>query len=486
MINNNKKESKGVNTVLTTSIAVFILIMVLVLWLGYMFFMDDIYRLVKEHEMKSAADDVLDLVKKQELDGKTAKAIGEEYGVCIEVCKINGTTSRRLVSADVIAHCAIHNTDTKSKFSIYDSAMKNGGVYLEYFLYDQDTGDFYSIREDEITPGNELSLIYALTNGEILMLFNSTVSPISATVRTFYLLLGAFTIIILLLTLVFTNVLSGFITKPLESLTEATKRFGQGELDANFRVSGYTEAEQLSGAIAYAADELKKTEQLRRDLLANVSHDLRTPITLIMGYAEMMRDIPGENTPENLDNIVSEASRLSSMVSDVLDYSKLISGTLPFKETRFSLTEKVSEICLRYSELLKKDGYTLDFSGGQEMFVIADPDQITRVLINFLSNAVVHSGDSKEITVAQSFEDGGVKISVTDKGDGICANELSGIWERYNKASTNRVRSSGSSGLGLSIVKAIIERSGGAYGVDSTVGVGSTFWFWLPIENRHA
>ncbi len=441
--------------------------------------MDDIYRLVKEREIKNASKEVALLVEVGDYESKKAEAIGEKYGVCIEVFEMSPNSSRRLMNADILSHCAIHDSDGSSVFKIYQNTISGGGVYLEYFRYDSDRNLYYSVGNDAISAGAELSMIYAVAEGDVLMLFNSVVSPISATTRTFYYLLGSFSMIILIFTLVFTGIISRYITKPLRELTSAARRFGRGELDASFRVSGYAEAEELSSAISYASGELSKTEVLRRDLIANISHDLRTPITLITGYAEMMRDLPGENTPENLSNIVNESERLNALISDVLDYSKLVSGTLPFKPVRFSLTDRVAEICARYDSMLKKDGFTVTFEHNEDVAVYADPEQINRVLVNFLSNAIAHSGDEKLISVVQAIDSGGVKISVTDRGVGIPASELPGIWERYYKGSQNGARSAGSSGLGLSIVKAILDRSGGAYGVQSQPGVGSTFWFWL-------
>ncbi len=477
----DKGKTKGIKTVLTSATALFFLATVFILWIGYALFMDDIYRLVKEREIKSTANTVRNMVREGTIDFESAVAAGDKYDVCIEVLKMNGNAVKRIVSADILSHCTIHNTDAKSKFAVYKEAMNNGGICLEYFRYDPDERMFYSIGKEAISADGELSMIYAVVEDDTLMLFNSTVSPISATVRTFYLFLGAFTIIVTVLVLIFSRVLSKFITKPIVCLTEAARKFGEGELDADFRVSGYTEAEELSSSIVYAANELKKTEDLRRDLLANVSHDLRTPITLITGYAEMMRDIPGENTPENLENIVSEAERLNTLVTDVLDYSKLVSGTLPFNPLRFSLTETVSEICTRYKELLKKDGFTVTFEYEGEAFVYADRDQISRVLVNFISNAISHCGDDKTVAVKQVYEGKAVKICVTDRGAGIPPSELSGIWERYYKIGKNGARTSGSSGLGLSIVKAIMERSDGAYGVTSAIGEGSVFWFLLNL-----
>ncbi len=480
------KHERGLKAILVRGIALFIGVMLAVLWLVQIVFLDDFYEATKKREIKAAAKSITLLVNAGNFSTDEAELIGERYDVCIDVYLMNDNRALSLMSADVLGHCAIHNTDERSKFTIYNIAKENGGVYLEYFAFDPEHGLYYGVDSEQYKGSEEFSLIYAIVEpveqGDILMIFNSSITPISATVKTLYTLLFCFSGVILLLSVIFARQLSEKITRPIQRLTESADRFGRGELDADFRVDGYSEVERLSGALAYASSELEKTERLRRDLIANISHDLRTPVTLINGYAEMMRDLPDENTAENLDNIINESKRLTTLLEDVLEYSRLVSGTVRFERKEYCITEQLREIVSSYREMLKKDGFTLNLEYGSDVNVIGDRQQLGRVLVNFISNAAAHGGESREINVKQVIEDGWVRISISDKGPGIPASELSGIWERYTKLSRNGERPSGGSGLGLSIVKAIMECSGGAYGVKSTVGVGSEFWYAMPIS----
>ena len=486
-------QQPGLRDILLRSIAIFVAAMLCVLWLCQVVFLDEFYRLIKTSEIKSAANAVRFMVKNGNYDDEELMAVGERYNVCVDVYLMSENRAELLGSARVLNRCALHSTDTKSKFLIYAEAVKQGGDYIEYFSFDSEERVYESVGEKAYDGSNELTLIYAEIaenalkpsgmdkTARVLMIFNSAVTPISATVSTIYVLLSVFSVAILIITIIFSHYISRKIARPIDQLSAAADEFGKGGKMVDFGVEGYSEIDRLSSALSYAAGEMEKTERLRRDLLANISHDLRTPITLISGYGEMMRDIPGENTPENLQVIVSEAERLNSLVSELLDYSKLISGTLPFDIKEYNLTAQIRSITSDYAEMLKKDGYTLVFEGDAEYTVMADASQISRVLVNYITNAAVHSSESKFIRVRQVLEDGWVKIYVDDQGSGIPKEELSEIWERYYKVSQNSVRSAKGSGLGLSIVKAIMERHGGAYGVISKLGSGSSFWFGLRV-----
>ncbi|MFQ8601435.1 MAG: sensor histidine kinase, partial [Oscillospiraceae bacterium] len=232
----------------------------------------------------------------------------------------------------------------------------------------------------------------------------------------------------------------------------------------------------------YAAEELSKVEGLRRELIANVSHDLRTPLTMISGYGEVMRDLPGENTPENVQIIIDEARRLTSLVNDMLDISKFQSGTQKLHRTRFNLTQAIRDTLGRYNKLTEKDGYAISFASDQEVYVHADELRISQVVYNFINNAITYTGPDKCIYLRQLVEGNSVKIEVRDTGEGIDPDKLQYIWDRYYKVDKAHKRAQIGTGLGLSIVKSILDLHGARYGVKSKTGEGSIFWFELQID----
>ena len=201
---------------------------------------------------------------------------------------------------------------------------------------------------------------------------------------------------------------------------------------------------------------------------------------MITGYSEVMRDIPGENTPENIQIIIDEATRLTTLVNDVLDLSKLQSGTLDLAPEKFNLTESIEEILQRY---VKLTDYEITFHAQEEVIVNADGLKISQVVYYLFNNALTYTGPDKKVMVEQELCEGKVRILVKDTGEGIPADKLKDIWERYYKVDKAHKRAQMGTGLGLSIVKTILELHGGAYGVESTEGAGSTFWFELDIVN---
>ena len=206
-----------------------------------------------------------------------------------------------------------------------------------------------------------------------------------------------------------------------------------------------------------AADELSQVEHLQQELIANISHDLRTPLTMIGGYAEVMRDIPGENTPENMQIIIDETSRLSSLVTELLDFSKLQAGTLKMESSVFSLTQAVTAILTRYNKLKEQEGYQILFEPAEECNVYADEGRIGQVIYNLINNALTYTGPDKTVTVTQTVEGDQVRIAVHDSGQGIPQEELPLIWNRYYRSKENHKRAIQGSGLGLSIVRSILE-----------------------------
>ena len=162
------------------------------------------------------------------------------------------------------------------------------------------------------------------------------------------------------------------ISKPITDTTKSALKLAKKDYDVQFNSTGYLEVTELNNTLNYAATELKKVDSLQRELIANISHDLRTPLTMITGYGEVMRDLPGENTPENIQIIIDEANRLNMLVTDLLDISKLQSGATEINKEVFSITTLIKEMFQRYNKLKEQEGYTLDFEYDEDIYVNAE------------------------------------------------------------------------------------------------------------------
>ncbi len=269
-------------------------------------------------------------------------------------------------------------------------------------------------------------------------MISTMISPVNATVTTLRYQLYFVTGIMILLSVLLAVIISKKVSTPIEKLNSGAKVLSKGDYDVTFSGSGYREIEELSDTLNTAATELGKVEKLRRELMANISHDLRTPLSLIYGYAEIMHDFPGEISPEQTQTIMDETRRLSSLVDDVMDISKLESGMESLSLSDYSLTRSLKATTDRVAELIKKDGYKLTFEYGEEIRVSADEIKIIQAYYNLLINAVNYTGADKTVKVRQTAEDGFVRIEVTDTGEGIPKENLPYIWDRYYKADKNQ------------------------------------------------
>ena len=326
---------------------------------------------------------------------------------------------------------------------------------------------------------------FTLGSGHVVSLtFYALVAPVTATVLTLRTQVFIITSVMLVFSVFLAMVIAKRVSKPIEDINRSALMLAGGDYDTHFEGKGFYEIVSLSDTLNATAVELGRVEGLRRELLANVSHDLRTPLSLIYSYAEMMHDFPDEISLEQTQIIMDETQRLTMLVNDVLDISKLESDMEILNCSSFNLTQSVSEICKRMEELLKKEGFTIAFSHDGDAYVAADKTKIERAFYNLLINAVNYSGQSRSIVVEQAIGGSCVRISVMDDGEGIAEDELPFIWDRYYRSGKAHKRAIAGTGLGLSIVKKIIDLHGGCYGFVSEAGMGSTFWFEIGKKSE--
>ena len=314
-------------------------------------------------------------------------------------------------------------------------------------------------------------LVYGASRG-----LNIPPQVLNAARTQFFLTVGA----ILLATALVGFTMARSISEPIIETNEAAKQLGASRYTRPPHSGGYREIAELNDTLVRAAEDLGKVEDLQRELIANISHDLRTPLTMIIGYAEAMRDIPEEVTPENMQIIIDEANRLNSMVNEVLDFSRLRTGSLELEEKPFNLTAQIREICGRVSKMSAVEGYTVLFEPAEERMVTGDSGRISQVLYNLLGNALTYTGEDKTVRVTQQDTGSRVRVEITDSGEGIPQDELPYIFDRYYRSRENHRRAVIGSGLGLNICRSILEKHGARYGVRSEEGQGTTFWFELP------
>lgn len=278
--------------------------------------------------------------------------------------------------------------------------------------------------------------------------------------------------------------LSSKITEPITKITKKAKKLGSGDTEVTFEESGIKEIDELSEALTQAQMEMVKTDELRRDLMANVSHDLKTPLTMIKAYAEMIRDISykdHDKMNEHLGIIVDETDRLTVLVNDILDLSRMQSNADTLSIETFDLAYNIKTIVNRYQIIKETEKYIINVEMPESIKIKADKKKINQVIYNLINNAINYTGKDKTVTVRVTKHKKYYLVEIIDTGKGIKESEIPYIWNKYYKNDKNHQRNVVSTGLGLSIVKEILELHGYEYGVKSVLKKGSTFYFKIKI-----
>ena len=459
----------------------FAFLLLVFLWLFQVVFLDDFYRMIKTSQIESNTDYISENLEDPEIKN-LIESIHTGNGMSVAVYDTSTDFFTNLyrsksdgdIGIDIFPHQA---------YTYYNQALSAGGkMTLETEGY---APPAFVLDGDPPKMDKEASKILVCaqivnTEGsEYLVVLKTRMTPVTSTVETLRIQLLIITFLLVGFAVVFAIAVSSRISKPISKTNEGAKELARQNYDVTFEADGCKEICELSETLNIAAAELSTVDKLRRELIANISHDLRTPLTMISGYAEVMRDIPGENTPENLQVVIDESRRLSELVTDLLDLSKLQAQTLPLSMERFCLTDCIRRIFTRYAKLISQEGYDLRFESDCDVIVEGDELRLTQVVYNLINNAINYSGEDKTVIVRQTKNNGKVRIEVEDHGKGISQEDMKYIWDRYYRVDKEHRSAVIGSGLGLSIVKNVLLLHKASFGVKSRLGEGSTFWFEL-------
>ncbi len=484
----NKVGSKlGIRSRIMLYLVLFVAFVIGTMWLFQIVWLDDFYRYYKTNQVSDAANAVLD-----NLDNIEVKLLADQLAKQNDACiLVLDSKYRTVLSSEDTQFCLIHRMNIRDLSWWCERAPEDGSTLVEQFNVQLYRNDAYNARRfvGMVPPAQETrqqSLLYARRitlpqGGSGYLLLNAVITPLDATVTTLRSQLTLITAVVLLGALGLAALISRNVSRPIIETNQAAKALAHGEYVPPRHGGNYREMAELNTTLTRAAEELSQVERLQHELIANISHDLRTPLTMIAGYAEVMRDLPGENTPENMQTIIDETARLSSLVEEVLDFSRLQAGSLPMSLAPFDLTAAMESIVQRIGKLVESDGYRVTFAPEEHFTVQADERRMGQVAYNLMGNALTYTGADKQVYVTQEQREGRVRISIRDTGKGIPQEELPLIWHRYYRTHDTHRRAIIGSGLGLSIVQGILEQHHAPYGVESQEGEGSTFWFELPL-----
>lgn len=410
----------------------------------------------------------------------------------------------------------IYNADSSSLRLLLNELVYNNSVCIEYLssdgvstLYnDKSTGCLLGKRNsilsdyknELIESGEELkaikfvnpdyeseALLYGIKvkNCEYVFLF-SMLSDVNSNSMAIKGQLIYITLLVIIFAILISMFLSKMISKPIEQITAKSKQLANGDYNVVFDKNGILEIDELADTLNYLESEVSKTDEYRRDLMANVSHDLKTPLTMIKAYAEMIRDISykdKEKMDKHLEVIISETDRLNILVGDILTLSKLQANADILNIDTFDLCGEVKEILKKYEIMKETENYNFIVNMPEKALIRADKNKINQVIYNLINNAMNYTGDDKNVWINIIENKKDYLVEIKDSGKGIDKEHLEHIWERYYKHEKNHQRNVIGTGLGLSIVKNILESHDFEYGVKSVKNKGTTFYFKVKKNN---
>ena len=472
----------------------FVVILLVVLWLLQICYLDSFYKFISTKTAERVREQAIGLVLtgdegiESELDLLAAK-----NNLAVYVTDYRGEP---LYNAEYIATSRLNTLPKEAFDRFYKEAKENGGS-TEISIKGKEAFFFRKKPRMDMPPefvqnhGQETaeSVIFIdileVEGKEQVLFLNCLLTPVDATVGTLKIELVCISILMLGLALVLAFIISKHISRSMIRVNTSAKELAKGNFDVVFEGKDYKEIAELSEILNHAAKELGQTEKLRRELIANVSHDLRTPLTMIIAYAQAMQDLPGENTPENIQVVIDEANHLANLVNDLLDLSKLQSGVMTKESRCFDFTASIHSVLQRYNKLIEQEGYRIIFASDTSVMVDGDEYKLCQVIYNLVNNAINYTGEDKKVFVRQIVKAKNVRIEVEDSGEGIAPEDIPYVWERYYKTDKNHKRAVSGTGLGLSIVKNILELHDSVYGVESQTGKGSIFWFEFEMCNTN-
>lgn len=444
----------------------FSIIILLSLWIIQVLCLDTYYEWKKNKSIKKIANKIVNIyTSNDKLD-----LLSFNNDVCIEIY----TNDEISYTSGNINHGCILNNHDKKNDNKRNKFIESSEESIKYTIINP----FYESR----------ILVYGIKINENNTAFISTpLEPINSTIGALADQYQFVTIGVFILSFIIAYFVSKRISKPIIKISEQSKIIGKGNYNVKFEESDILEIKELASILNSTTKELAKTDELRRELMANVSHDLKTPLTLIKANAEMIKDLTYNNDEKrnnNLNVIISEVDRLNLLVKDILDVSSYQSKTITLNIETFNLTKLMNSIISRYKVLIDRDGYKINLNIDHDYMVKADIKRIEQVIYNLINNAINYTGEDKTININIKNNKKTVLIEVIDTGKGIDKENIKQIWNKYYKIDKQYHRTTYGTGLGLSIVKNILELHKFEYGVESKKGKGTKFYFYIDKSDK--
>ena len=389
---------------------------------------------------------------------------------------ISDSTLRQIYKIENQSYCNLHETFLSDSAN---SKVVNTAIAMRKKCRTTPGGFVQTLNPPRLSGSAQLLVGRTTADGSYTVLVTTSLVHVAEASNVLSTLLPLAAAMIFLFAMSAAWLFSEWFTKPLRQLSSAARQMAMGNYAVQVDSTRNDELGTLARDFNHMAAEVQHAAQMQRELLANVSHDLRTPLTLIKGYAETVRDLTGDDKAhrdEQMNIIVDETDRLTALVSSVMELSKVTSGADRCQRVHFDMGQLCDEVCERYDAVCAQNNWQLKLElPDRELPVYADPEMMQRALHNLLGNAMHHIGADGIFILRAAPCTEGVRIEVEDHGPGIPPEDLPYIFDRYYRSRSDAGKQG--TGLGLSITKAIFQQHGFRFGVQSTVGKGTTFWF---------
>ncbi len=445
-----------------TILVVFIGLMLALILFLQTTFLDGTYKNNKIAYLKETAAQIDEGIQNDDI-----LSVLEDISFSNEVCVRVVTDAVGFTTYQEASSCALGKLSNKQLNKIATTTFDNGGEAL----FDNNSSYLKNVYI--------YSKLSKVNNENVLIMLSTSIVPLQSTIDTMYDQFNIIIIVVVIATILLALCLSSLIVKPIKKIEMEATNLPSGKYDHKLIKTDAREIENLNNTLARANEEIIKADVARKELIGNVSHDLRTPLTMIVGYGEMIRDFPEENNAENINVIINEAKRLSTLVDDLLDLSKVESGKIEFHNKDIKISDLLGSVYDQFEPYCKANNIELVLNiEDSDVVVSVDENRLKQVLHNFMSNALNYN-DAKDtkIIIGEEKVDGAYRIYVYDNGSGVKEEDKDKIWNRYYKVDKEHKRSHIGSGIGLSLCKDILDKMGYKYGVDSVYKEYSKFYF---------
>ena len=445
-----------------TILVVFIGLMLALILFLQTTFLDGTYKNNKIAYLKDTAAQIDEGIQNDDI-----LSVLEDISFSNEVCVRVITDAVGFTTYQDASSCALGKLSSKQLNKIATTTFDNGGEAL------------FDSNSSNIKNAYIYSKLSKVNDENVLIMLSTSIVPLQSTIDTMYDQFNIIIIVVVIATILLALCLSSLIVKPIKKIEMEATNLPSGKYDHKLIKTDAREIENLNNTLARANEEIIKADVARKELIGNVSHDLRTPLTMIVGYGEMIRDFPEENNAENINVIINEAKRLSTLVDDLLDLSKVESGKIEFHNKDIKISDLLGSVYDQFEPYCKANNIELVLNvEDSDVVVSVDENRLKQVLHNFMSNALNYN-DAKDtkIIIGEEKVDGAYRIYVYDNGSGVKEEDKDKIWNRYYKVDKEHKRSHIGSGIGLSLCKDILDKMGYKYGVDSVYKEYSKFYF---------